>query len=237
MSAAPGRAPRQTGAPVPRDQGESAFSPILIDLVARMPGSRAAALVDIEGETVDYAGRSTPYEVRLAAAHWRIALQRIQEQPSLSATRTLAVRAARRSFVIYGLPQGYALVIVLSCAAGLASWRRALPACARRLAKEAGWAEPDWASWYPVAVACDERRRPASIQIEGLTLPIEILGSLAGGLAREERGWRVRCDREEVTLVREPGGFWYSDEPLVGVARAPRPDDADGHAEGLKETR
>ncbi|MGO9835075.1 MAG: hypothetical protein ACLP1X_12745 [Polyangiaceae bacterium] len=208
---------------VSRDQGESAFSPILIDLVARMPGARAAALVDVEGETVDYAGTSPPYEVRLAAAHWRIVLQRIHEQATLSGTRTLAVRAARKSFVLYALPQRYALVLVLSCGAGLASWRRALPACARRLAVEAGWPQPDWASWYPVEVACDERRRPSSLQIGGRSVSaIEILGALAGGLSRDERGWRVRCDREEVTLVREAGGFWYSDEPLLGASRESR---------------
>lgn len=206
---------------VARDQGQSAFSPILVDLVARMPGARAAALVDAEGETVDYAGTSTPYEVRLAAAHWRIVLQRTQEQPSFRATRTLAVRTARRSFVLYALPQRYALVIVLSCGAGLASWRRALPACARRLAEEAGWPQSGWASWYPVDVDCDARRRPALLHIGGAAVPIEILGSVASAFAREERGWRVRCGREEVTLVRERGSLWYSDEPLWGPAANP----------------
>jgi hypothetical protein len=203
--------------PVFRDQGESAFSPILVDLVARMPGARAAALVDIEGETVDYAGRSTPYEIRLAAAHWRLVLQRTQEQASLSGTRTLAVRAARRSFVIYTLPKSYALVIVLSCGALLAAWRRVLPACARRLAEEAGWPQPEWAPWHSVDVRSDDRRRPVSVRIAGSPVPVEILGALADGLARDERGWRVRCDREEVTLVREPGGFWYSDALLAGA--------------------
>jgi len=187
-----------------------------------MPGARAAALVDVEGETVDYAGCSAPFEVRLAAAHWRIVLQRIQEQPSLTETRTLAVRTARRSFVLYALPRSYALVIVLSPGAGLASWRRALPACARRLAEEAGWPQPDWGSWHPVVVECDERHRPASLYVGNVASRVEILGSLATGFAPQERGWRVRCGREEVTLVREPGGFWYSDEPLRGAeARAP----------------
>jgi len=188
-----------------------------------MPGALAAALVDLEGETVDYAGVATPYEVRLAAAHWRIVLQRTQEQASLGDTRALAVRAARRSFVLYALPQGYALVIVLSSAAGLPAWRRALPACARRLAEEAGWPEPHWASWYPADVACDARHRPASVRAHGLARPVEILGALAGGLSREERGWRVRCGREEVTLVREAGGFWYSDAPLLGTSRSSVP--------------
>jgi len=220
MSLPPGRTAPPGGETAARDQGESAFSPILRDLFARMPGARAVALVDIEGETVDYAGRSAPYEVRLAAAHFRIVLQRVQEQASLGGTRTLAVRAARRSFVVYALPQSYALVIVLSSGAGLAAWRRALPACARRLAEEAGWGLPDWASWYPVDVACDRRRRPACVQVNGADLRVEILGTLAGGLTGSERGWRVRCEREEVTLVREAGGFWYSDEPILGP-RAP----------------
>ena len=39
-----------------RDQHESAFASILRLLVARVPGARAAALVDCLGETVDYAG-------------------------------------------------------------------------------------------------------------------------------------------------------------------------------------
>jgi hypothetical protein len=171
------------------------------------------ALVDVEGETVDYAGRSAPYEVRFAAAHWRIVLQRVDEQPAFRNLRTLAIRAARRSFVLYALPEGYALVVILSCGAGLPSWRRALPACARRLAEEAGWPRPEWSSWYPVDVDCDERRRPAFLRAGGVACAVEILGSLATGFTRE-RGWRVRCGREELTLVREPGGLWYSDEPL-----------------------
>jgi hypothetical protein len=220
VSPPPGRSAPNGARPVPRDQGESAFSPILVDLVARMPGARAAALVDIEGETVDYAGRSTPYEVRLAAAHWRIVLQRTQEQTSLRNTRTLAVRGARRSFVIYALPKSYALVVMLSCGAVLGAWRRILPACARRLAEEAGWPQPEWASWHSVDVGADERRRPVSIRIAGSPVAVEILGSLADGVAKDEHGWRVRCDQEEVTLVREPGGFWYSDALLAGARAA-----------------
>jgi len=215
-----GRATRASATAPARDQGESAFTRILVDLVARMPGARAAALVDVEGETVDYAGCSPPYEVRLAAAHWRIVLQRAQEQPSLGGIRTLAVRTARRSFVLYVLPLGYAVVIVLSPGAGLASWRRALPACARKLAEEAGWPRSDWGSWYPVEVDCDARHRPAALRIGNVARGVEILGSLATGFATQERGWRVRCDREELTLVREPGGFWYSDEPFRGSAPA-----------------
>jgi hypothetical protein len=197
-------------------------------------------LVDVEGETVDYAGQSTPYAIRVAAAHWRIVLRQAREGRLLAQTKTLAVRAARTSFVVYSLPEGYALVIVLSAAAGLPSWRRGLAICAANLAAEAGWgtagkeprrgrgpADPqDVLPWYPVEVACDPPRRPCSLRMGESTLPIEILGSIVEvqgvtatrgrGRALHEnvRGWRVRVGNEEATLVREPGGLWYADQPL-----------------------
>jgi hypothetical protein len=206
-----------------------------------MPGARGAALVDVEGETVDYAGQSTPYAIRVAAAHWRIVLEHAREGRLFANTQTLAVRAARTTFVVYALPQGYALVIVLSAAAGLPSWRRGLPLCAAKLAEEAGWsavgtsprrgkgpADPRDIRWYPVDVVCDPPRRPSSVSVEQRTFPIEILGSIVEvqgvtatrgrGRALHEnvRGWRVRVGNEEATLVREPGGLWYADQPLRG---------------------
>jgi hypothetical protein len=41
-----------------------------------------------------------------------------------------------------------------------------------------------------------------------------VLGSLIGLRARE-RGFRVRLDHGiEATVVREPGGTWYSEDPI-----------------------
>jgi hypothetical protein len=56
-----------------RDQSDSAFSAILGQLCDDC-GALAAALVDGEGETVDYAGLLSPYEIKVAAAEWRIVL-------------------------------------------------------------------------------------------------------------------------------------------------------------------
>jgi predicted regulator of Ras-like GTPase activity (Roadblock/LC7/MglB family) len=199
-----------------RDQPASAFTFILSDLVARVPGASAAALVDAEGETVDYAGRGDPFEMRVAAAHWRIVLDASRTQPSLTTTRSLAVRAVRRSFVIQSLPDGYALVLLLSGGGG-GFWgsRRAIVACAGMLAQEAGWGRDSGASWCALEVISDERNRPSRIRVGGITRRVEVLGRLASGLGSRERGWRVRLDNGvEVTLVREPGGFWYTDEPI-----------------------
>jgi hypothetical protein len=200
---------------VERDQHESAFTSILHDLVLRVPGARAAVLVDRDGETVDYWGRLDPYELKLAAAHWRIVLNEVREQKVMSAAAFVVIRAARKSFLVHGLPEAYALVVSLRRGAGFAGWRRAIPACIHALAAEAGWT---WvgskaAAWHPVQVASDAQRKPSAMLTAGRLRPLVILGAVASGVAPNERGWRVRLDTGlEATLVREPGGRWYADD-------------------------
>ena len=187
-----------------RDQEESAFTSILRTLVTRVPGVRTAALVDSEGETVDYAGRGDPFAVRVSAAHWRIVLQLAGAQNSLEGLRWLAVRGARRSHVVYALPNGYALVVAFTRAPGLARWQRALATCALALGQEAGWAPPPAAvaqentglaglavpktrpnrhrasrpAWFRIEIIADERRRPCSVRVGGRTHALEILGTV-----------------------------------------------------------
>jgi hypothetical protein len=214
-------------APIPRDQRESAFTSILAGLLARVPGARAAALVDRDGETVDYSGEVDSYTVRLAAAHWRLVLDELGRQHTFRSVRWVVMRAQRTSYLVHELPEEYALVLVLARAAGFSGWGRAVAACARALGAEAGWAS-DGVRWFPAQVSADVRRRPSSVRVGGRVRPIEILGKMAGGLGRSERGWRVRFDTGvEATLVREPGGVWYTDEPIENAqpdaaARAPK---------------
>jgi hypothetical protein len=203
-----------SGAPAARDQHESGFTAILAALVSRIAGAKAAALVDRDGETVDYAGRLDPFSMRLAAAHWRLVLDQTAALTTLGATRWMALRAARVSFLVHALPEGYAIVVQLARAAGFVEWRRALSACVHALGREAGW--PDRGRpWFHVEVETDGRRRPATLATAQGARPIEILGALAGGRPSRERAWRVRfASGVEATLVREPGGAWYSDEPV-----------------------
>jgi hypothetical protein len=72
-------------------------------------------LVDADGEAVDYAGRVAPFDIRVAAAEWRIILSRLLRcgvEPWRQ-TRQLMVRGVHRSFCVVLLPEGYALVAEL----------------------------------------------------------------------------------------------------------------------------
>ena len=205
-----------------RDQDQSAFTEILADMVDRVPGARAAALVDFDGETVDYASHGDPFEIKVAAAHLRIALH--EAQAALPEARSLAIRGSLRSYVVRALPQDYALVVVLSCGATTASLGRALPLCVHRLATEAGWKGHPAPAWLALDVRTDERGRPVAVidtVAGGEAQGFEIVGTVARGLARFERGWRVRFSGGEATLVREPSGHWYVDERLHGQASTP----------------
>jgi hypothetical protein len=199
----------------------SPFSSILADLVRRVPGTYAATLVDQEGETVDYAGKAEPFEMKVAAAHWRIVMNQILETPRFVDFKWLVSRGVKQSYILHTLPDGYALVLLLRRRAGFAPFTRPLAAAIRLLAKEAEWTLPMSAArdeearghdWVAVRVDTDRRHRPERVFGEVGGFAVEVLGSIVG-LRRREKGFRVRLESgKELTLVRELGGFWYADE-------------------------
>jgi hypothetical protein len=207
-----------------RDQDASAFSTILGDFVKRVPGAFAAALVDSDGECVDYAiaeqRTSSPYvvepfDIKVAGAHWGIALHEIAQQQAIGTLETLVCRGETRSFIVRALPGRYAIVVMLKRRAGFVSFVRALDACERALAQEAAWKLPRGRGiWVAVDVETDARARPVWLSTGELSCSLEVLGALTK-LHRRERGWRVRLPSGgELNLVREVGNRWYADEKL-----------------------
>jgi hypothetical protein len=208
-----GRRARGGAAAPARDQRESAFTGILADLVQRVPGARDAALVDGGGETVDYAGAGAPYDTRVAAAHWRLVLDSVRAQALFADVRSLVVRTHRASFIVHALPEGYALLVRLGRGAGFRGWQRALPACARRIAWEAGWLDISGVSWFDVDVSCDVAGRPCALACDGKREDLEVIGKHRTERTLPEQAWRVRLSSgAEVTLVCESRRFWYMDE-------------------------
>lgn len=200
------------------------FARILHELIARLPGAYACALVDLGGETVDYAGVVDPFDVKVAAAHMRIILNDVEEYGAIGQPRWIVLRGQKRSFVARRLPDGYALVVMLRRRAGFTASARAYAACERALAVEAGWAPlGQGPAWYGVEVEVDRRGRPTRVIAgrEGRAVSVEVFGAIMG-LPRAERGFRARtATGGELTLVREPGNTWYADEDLEALDRAP----------------
>ncbi|MCC6215626.1 MAG: hypothetical protein IT376_12245 [Polyangiaceae bacterium] len=214
------RRSRATGA-APRDQTASEFAAVLLRL-CEATGARGAALVDQEGETVDYGGGIDPFEIKVAAAEWRIVLHAVTASPvpSWPEVAQVHVRSARKAWVLVPLAEGYALVVELPRRAFSIS-ARALGEALRDLAAEAGFSyrPRDREVWERVEVRATpgDPRRPAAVCIDTSWLAVEVLGRChAGPTGRREIGYRARLENgAEVTLVRERLGRWYADARLA----------------------
>lgn len=206
-----------------RDQRASAFSAVLMRLCDSV-GAVGAALVDAEGETVDYAGAIDPFDIKVAAAEWVIllALLRSSRIPSWPETRSVVIRAAKKSFFVQTLADGYAIVIQLLPHAFSVS-QRAITEAVRELSLEAGLDLPSELRkpreyWCRIDVRCEARRprRPSAVWLEGAWSAVEVLGRWSADLGPREVGYRARlASGAELTLVRERLGRWYVETRLA----------------------
>jgi hypothetical protein len=207
-----------------RDQRASTFSAVLLRLCDAV-GAKGAALVDAEGETVDYAGAIDPFDIKVAAAEWCVVLALLRESkmPGFPETEELALRGGKKSFSVHVLSDGYALVLQLLPHAFAVS-RRALHEAVRELCTEAGLDVPrglrrESERWRRVDVRCEppDVRRPRAVWVSGAWCALEVLGRWADDLGRGDVGYRARLPSgAELTLVRERLGRWYVD---IEIAR------------------
>lgn len=203
-----------------RDQAASRISAILMRL-CESSGALAVALVDGEGETVDYAGALPPFDTRVAAAEWRLVLTILDESrlESLRATHEMRIRAGGRSFAAVGLSDGYVLVFALPRHCFSLSYR-ALDEAARELESETGLSprfHPDPSQWVGVEVrpSSDNQHRPEAVWHEGGWRAVTVVGKLhPKDLRRGEVGYFARSwNGDDLLLVREPLGRWFAGRP------------------------
>lgn len=202
-----------------RDQAVSSFSGTLMQL-CDATAAFGAALVDAEGETVDYAGYLDPFEIRVAAAEWRLVLQCASEAKAvLGVVTQLYFRGLNKSYAVYAISDGYALVIQTAHQSLLPS-SRAVAEAVRALASEAGLSLDDGSAspherWHRVEVRFNELgRRPTDLWHGGVWVPLEVLGRYAEAFqSRRQTAYRALLpDGSELALVREPMGVWYADD-------------------------
>ncbi|NUP14224.1 MAG: hypothetical protein HOW73_49955 [Polyangiaceae bacterium] len=214
-----------------RDQGESPFAAILEDLLALVPFVRGAAIVDFEGETVDYAGELDPFELRVAAATLQLTLADIRECPYHGSAVQLSVCMGRAGYVLRALDPSYSLLMVLRKLGTFVVSTRVLLEIEARILVEAGLPIVRKPSLHRIDVETfgrGSRIRPARIRPAQIARPagqdldwmsVEVLGALVGG-APGERAFRVRLPTgAECTLLRESKRFWFSEEPIEALMR------------------
>jgi hypothetical protein len=143
----------------------------------------------------------------------------------------IAIRGARRSYIVRPLPEDYALILALSRGAGFSALTHSLAVAERHLFAEASW-QWDRCSWYLVEVEADDLGKPKRIRTHRASADLTILGTIAQCRARE-RGYRVRLDTgREITLMQEWPGYWYTDEILVSLESDAR-DNSQNSRQGL----
>jgi hypothetical protein len=210
---------RRRASLAPRDQATSAFSGILLRL-CDTTAALAVALVDAEGETVDYAGFLAPYDTRVVAAELQIIIKLARQSALTGGVEQLVARAARRTFSLIALSHEYVLVLVLP-RCGFRVSRRAVAEAVREIEAEAGLtyasgARSRFARWSHVEVktARGNTRRPEAIWIQGGWHSLIILGRFhSSDLERREVGYRARLlSGAEFALVREPLGKWFAED-------------------------
>jgi hypothetical protein len=182
--------------------------------------AQGAALVDAEGETVDYAGTLDPFDIKVAAAEMCVLLAELRRSSVYSwpQTEEVLIRGARRSYYAHALAEGYSVVLeLLPHAFGVS--RRAIREALRELCKESGLDAPHSLSheseqWVRVDVRCMPKSvRPSAVWLDGSWCSIEILGTYRAHPVRREVGFRARLPSgAEITLIREPLGRWYADQ-------------------------
>jgi hypothetical protein len=201
-------------ASAPRDQDATPFGAVLLRMCDGT-GALGAALVDTQGETVDYAGAVDPYEIKVAAAEWSLVLRALATSAIAGwpETRQVVVRARRRSYAVVSLPEGYAIVLQLGLRCFTPS-ERALAEAVREICSEAGLDLPpekrDHWSRVEVRPAPADPRRPEAVWVGGAWCRIEVLGRYQ---LHRETGYRARLSNgAEVNLVREKLGRWYAED-------------------------
>ncbi len=204
-----------------RDQPPSKFAATLGRLCDSLPAI-AAAIVDGDGETVDYAGYRPTEDIKIMAAVLQLLVADARRAICLGGEqcRDLIVRAKHWSYAVVTLETEYFLVLQLPLRSFALS-QRALTEAVRELCKEgqleipARYARLDWLR-VDVREDPTEARRPLAVWSREGWAPLEVLGRYHGeDLHPREVAYRVRMTNGmEVTVVRERLGKWYSDRQL-----------------------
>jgi predicted regulator of Ras-like GTPase activity (Roadblock/LC7/MglB family) len=210
----------------PRDQAESAFTPILRRLWEQLPALLAAAFVDVEGECIDYVSRVEPYEAKVNAAHLHMLLGSLVHSWSKLGQGEafgLEIDGSAREACVRRVAADYMLVVVLAAGTEPTQRDNAIALACAEFRQEVGLAPPPWEAAFRrlsvrVRPATGWNYAPQGYSDGVLRVTItDVIGRWTepGGSRGEDLVcFRVRTgEGQELTLVHDPDGAgWVARE-------------------------
>lgn len=211
----PDRDPDLAVTEAPRDQGESAFTPIMRRLLAAHPEIMTVCFVDGFGECVDYCSQIDPYDSKVLGAHMLVVLEQTAGRMRGLGTGqsvALTIHGAERDLIARRVDDAYLLVVGLRSRSLSQRIMGGIDLAAMELRAEAGIDTPRWdreveAVRVEVREAVGWPYAPISFSIAGgPTVEIsDVLGRWTAGDGLHLRTlFRVRTVAgEELTLVHD----------------------------------
>lgn len=199
----------------PRDQIESAFTPILRRLLYRATGLLAVSFVDNQGECVDYCSALPPYDAKIAGAQMLDTMSHLSRRFAtlgVGQSWMLTVHGVDRDIVARRVSEDYLLIVVLKARALTSRLTGGIEHAVIELRREA---QIDIPSWEPVldSVRVEVRKAvgwpyaPAAFfGEEGERVGVaDVMGRWMEGKGTKSRFcFRIRTDDgEELTLVHD----------------------------------
>jgi len=202
----------------PRDELETAFTPILRRVWTEVPSVLSTAFVDHEGECIDYVSSLDAFEAKVSAAHATMLFDQLrtrQHKLGFAEPVALMIGATQRELWARRVTDEHLLVAISGYGAEAAGIWPALERAAAEFRREVGAELPAWEPSPPLEVvvraAVGWPYAPAAFTEEGgvRVMVSDVLGRWtehpeAPGV-EERTCFRVRTDDgRELTLVHDP---------------------------------
>jgi predicted regulator of Ras-like GTPase activity (Roadblock/LC7/MglB family) len=197
----------------PRDQTESAFTPILRALWTADPSVAMVCFVDRDGECIDYCSSASPFDAKVLGAHMTIIVDDVVRRSlglGFGHPHSMHLACSDREILVRRLSDQYAIVVATAAGGVGRAVLRALEEAVEALRREGGIDVPVWepyeaplevevrgsvgSPYAPVAFWRHDERTPVT--------------DVIGWWLDEDEGWicfRVRIPgNREVTLAHNP---------------------------------
>ena len=201
----------------PRDELETAFTPILRRVWTEVSSVLSAAFVDHEGECIDYVSSLDAFEAKVSAAHATMLFEQLrtrQQKLGLAEPVMLMIGATRRELWARRVTEEHLLVAISAQGAESGGIAPVLERAAAEFRREVGAELPPWEPSPPLEVvlraAVGWPYAPASFTEAGMSVVVsDVLGRWTehpeAPEIEERTCFRVRTDDgRELTLVHDP---------------------------------